>query len=441
MYVQKVRIENVRGFSLVDLDLTRPDGSFSGWTVLAGRNGSGKSTFLKAVALAVAGFEAAQKLRETYSDWIRTGQTLGNVTVWLPRPETPDDPTITARLTWQQISAPEIGSDVNRLVGRPEPLLSGFSDLMPSFGPGLPLDKSLFLVGYGPYRRLSGHASDVQRLMAGPGTIAGLVSLFREEASLVECVQWLREIYLRRLELRPGAAELEQAVLRLLNDGLLPGNVKVEEIDSNGLWVNQNGVRLSLDGLSDGYRTMAALVMDIVRHLHRTFGELRIEPATDGEGSFERVLHPGIVLIDEVDLHLHVSWQKRIGFWLKRHFPEIQFIVTTHSPFVCQAADPKGLIRLPASGEDRLVEHVSEELYYTVVNGSADDAVLTELFGLDSPYSQRSEKLREDVAQLEAKLQTGTATKKDEQTLDELSSQLPQTPTAAIEQALRKLTA
>lgn len=302
-------------------------------------------------------------------------------------------------------------------------------------------EKGWFLAAYGPYRRLSGHATDAQRLMAGPDRVARVVSLFREDSSLVECVQWLREIYLLRLEGKPGAAELEKAVLALLNDGLLPGSLYVEGIDSEALWVNQSGVRLSLDELSDGYRTTAALVMDLVRHLYRSFGELRIESAVDGEGRYQRIPLAGVVLIDEVELHLHVSWQKRIGFWLKRHFPNIQFIVTTHSPFVCQAADLRGLIRLPAPGEDRQVEHVSEDLYNTVVNGSADDAVLTELFGLDTPYSAESEKLRDEVARIEAGLQTGDATTQDEQRLEELRSRLPQTPGANIEQLLRKLTA
>ena len=277
--------------------------------------------------------------------------------------------------------------------------------------------------------------------MAGPDRVARVVSLFREDSSLVECVQWLREIYLLRLEGKPGAAELEQAVLSLLNDGLLPGGLQVEGIDSEALWVSQCGVRLPLDELSDGYRTVAALVMDLVRHLHRCFGEPRIESAADSEGIYQRVLHHGIVLIDEVELHLHISWQKRIGFWLKRHFPNIQFIVTTHSPFVCQAADPRGLIRLPAPGEDRPVEHVPEDLYYTVVNGSPDEAVLTELFGLESPYSEKSEQLREDVAHLEAKLQLGKARPSDIEKLTDLRSRLPQTPSTAVEQVLRKLAA
>ena len=60
--------------------------------------------------------------------------------------------------------------------------------------------------------------------------------------------------------------------------------------------------------------------------------------------------YEGVILIDEIDAHLHPAWQKRIGFWLKAHFPNIQFIVTTHSPFICQAAD---IIRGTASAEDQ----------------------------------------------------------------------------------------
>jgi predicted ATP-binding protein involved in virulence len=173
--------------------------------------------------------------------------------------------------------------------------------------------------------------------------------------------------------------------------------------------------------------------------MDRHTGLLDIETEEDDLGSYQRIPHAGVVLIDEVDLHLHVSWQKRIGFWLKRHFPNVQFIVTTHSPFVCQAADARGLIRLPAPGENRPAEHVSEALYNTVVNGSPDDAVLTELFGLETPYSEESERLRERVAQLEALLQSGKGEEQDREELEELRSRLPQNLPTDVEQALRKL--
>ena len=61
---------------------------------------------------------------------------------------------------------------------------------------------------------------------------------------------------------------------------------------------------------------------------------------------------PGVVIIDEIDAHLHVSWQRRIGSWLTSHFPNIQFIVTTHSPYICRSADLGALIRLPGVDEE-----------------------------------------------------------------------------------------
>jgi energy-coupling factor transporter ATP-binding protein EcfA2 len=410
VYIRRVTIQNVRGFRELDLDFTRPDGSFAGWTVLAGRNGSGKSSFLKILAVAAVGASGARALGTSIFSWMRQGSDLGLIEVELGM-----HPACTLRIDFKKDFV---------TVERP------FLEYQPGRDPW-------FLAGYGPYRRLTGSTADQSSAL--PKDLGRLVTLFREDASLLESVSWLREIHYRHLDGKPGFGQLSQKVLSLLNDGLLPDGVRVEKVDSDGLWVHQKGVRLSLLELSDGYRTTAALVMDLVRNLYEHYGALRIRQTKDPKGEYLCVLHKGVVLIDEIDLHLHISWQKRIGFWLKRHFPNIQFIVTTHSPFVCQAADPKGLIRLPAPGEDRSAEHVSEELYNTVVNGSLDEAVLTELFGLETPYSEPAEKLRERVAHLEARLQTGKATKAEKREWEELSSRLPQTPSTAVEQALRKL--
>ncbi len=77
--------------------------------------------------------------------------------------------------------------------------------------------------------------------------------------------------------------------------------------------------------MSDGCPTVTALVTDIVRQIFRTYDEWILW--TDDKGL--RVHTTGVVLIDQIDAHLHVSWQKRIGPWLLEHFPNIQFIVTT----------------------------------------------------------------------------------------------------------------
>jgi energy-coupling factor transporter ATP-binding protein EcfA2 len=90
VYVRRVLIENVKSFGAAGggsdvaprgLDLQRPDGTYEGWTVLAGRNGSGKSTFLQAIALALAGPEAARTLSESWASWIRHGESWGRVAV------------------------------------------------------------------------------------------------------------------------------------------------------------------------------------------------------------------------------------------------------------------------------------------------------------------------------------------------------------------------
>ncbi len=287
------------------------------------------------------------------------------------------------------------------------------------------------VAGYGPFRRLSSAASDAQRLMLGAGHISRLVSLFREDASLSESVRWLQEIYLRRLEKREGSQELEDLVLELLDDGLLPSEVRVKKVDSDGLWVEHQGVLLPLNQLSDGYRTVAALVLDIVRHLSDAYGTLESHRSDSGLS----LPYPGVVLIDEIDAHLHVSWQQVIGFWLKTRFPQIQFIVSTHSPFVCQAADAQGLIRLPAPGEQAVAEHVDSELFLRVVNGTADEATLTDLFGLEQTHSKQSEELRRSVAVLEAKILRGDATKADQNSYDQLQLQLPRSSLTSVDRA------
>ena len=157
---------------------------------------------------------------------------------------------------------------------------------------------------------------------------------------MTQGVQWLIDKHLRSLEGKKWARELGQAAIQVLANGLLPSDYEVSEVDSDGLWVVHRGHRFALPEMSDGYRSVAALVVDLIKQVHDCYGDLHFEVH---EG-VPVVTAPGVVIIDEVDAHLHLSWQRRIGTWLKGHFPNIQFIVTTHSPYICHAADPGGLI-------------------------------------------------------------------------------------------------
>jgi len=448
MHIHKIEIENVRGFEMVELDLDRDPGRFrhAGWTVVAGRNGTGKTSLLKAIALALAGPARARSLQESFAGWIRSESSKAEMRVWL-RGGPGDEPR--SNNFW-------VGLKLTRQASQSEPTLT-VADVLKDWpdnlskaenGPwkGHPSDAEngpwndnpvgWFLAAYGPFRRLSGHAQDALRLMAGPPRFSRVVSLFREDASLVMTIEWLRNIYLRRLENKPGATQLEANVLKLLNHGRLLDDTQIERIDSEALWTRRNGTVLPLQDLGEGYRAVTTLVLDIVKQLHDCYGRLDI--AIDGTDGVPKVQHEGVVLIDEVDAHLHIEWQKRIGFWLKEHFPNIQFIVTTHSPFICQAADPKGLIRLPAPGSGERAGHVSDEDFKIIVNGGADDAAFTALFGIEHTHSDPAEERKVRVAQIEAKIIRGESTPEERAELERLLAELPDTGAAIVERVARK---
>lgn len=405
MHVSRLRVSGVRGFygdRAVDLDLTRPDGSLAGWTVLAGRNASGKSTLLQALALALAGPRSTAFLPSP-ADWmsnkVRQGEIIADMQM-----TSPDE------------SEPQFVGQVELSFRRP-----GLSEEdEPDFlGSGVDTSvRGTFYAGYGPFRHLGGTKS---RGGARASKLAQQVaSLFDETIPLAEAVDWLIEQHLFQLEGRAGAADLLNLMMDLLSDGLLPDGFKVRRIDSSGLWVRNNGIEFPLREMSDGYRSVTALVADIVRQMWSAYRGLELSwqegtPVLD---------YPGVVLIDEIDAHLHVSWQKKIGIWLKKHFPQIQFIVTTHSPYICQSADPGGLISLPGPRENRPPKVVDEDLYNRVVYGSGDDAILTELFGVDTPYSPEAEKLRDRLGDLEVKIADGEASAEEKDEYHSLSKTL-----------------
>ncbi|MET1071386.1 MAG: AAA family ATPase [Umezawaea sp.] len=431
MHISRVRLRNIKGFHgarEVDIELRAP-----GWTVIAGRNGSGKTTLLRAIALAITGPTVANTLVSDFENWISAGSRTADAEVLLTHDDTADrladslfsHEPLQAVLRW---TAPHDTTPFNGV--QPE-LASVDHNASMSDGPWDRNPNGWFCAAYGPFRRLAGGAGDVQRLMVRPGPVARLATLFQEDASLAEGVSWLIRQHLRALEGQEGAEELKRTALALLGDGLLPDHYRIDHVDSEGLWIVVGEHRFPLREMSDGYRTVVALVVDLLKQIHQTYGSLK----TDGLA----VLAPGVVIIDEVDAHLHVSWQKRIGGWLKEHFPDIQFIVTTHSPYVCQAADPGGLIRLPGPTEDEPPRVVDQDLYERIVYGSGDDAILSELFGLDSPYSEEAERLRAELVDLEVAVISGTATAQAISRYDELKNVLTSSPVARSREVQTRL--
>ncbi|MEU1495377.1 AAA family ATPase [Streptomyces sp. NPDC005776] len=451
MYVSHLFVADIKAFPrsrMVDLKLTRPDGSHAGWTVLAGRNGAGKTTLLRALALALSGPGVARSLVPDFDNWVTRGASEGSVEVEIARNADfdrfthgrPPNGAFWAGLKWKARNDGSSDSRHSHRRGtRPSLEEIRYTDAQSSAakrGPWSDNPVGWFCAAYGPFRRMAGGSGEVQRLMLASGPVARQASLFHEDASLAEGVTWLIEQHLRALEGRDGATALKAAALSILRDGLLPDGYHIEDVDSEGLWVERDGHRFPLREMSDGFRTVAALVVDILKQIYDAFGDLTLE-AIEDETVFNEA--PGIVIIDEIDAHLHVSWQRRIGPWLTSHFPNVQFIVTTHSPYICQAADPGGLIRLPGVNEDAAPEVVSEDLYERVVYGSGDDAVLSDLFGLDTPYSEQAERARAEFVALESKVYDGDTSPDTVERYQELKHLLSSSPAARVQEVSAQL--
>lgn len=112
-------------------------------------------------------------------------------------------------------------------------------------------------------------------------------------------------------------------------------------------------------------------------------------------------------MIDEIDAHLHPEWQREIGFWLTRHFPKIQFLVTTHSPIICQAADKNGLFVLPEPGSGDEPRALPDDEYRKIISSRPDTILLTSAFNLQNTRSPRAVEGRADYAKLMAKQRAG----------------------------------
>ncbi len=401
MYIQRVYLKNLKGFRELDFKFRRPDGSHAGWTVLTGDNGSGKTALLKAIALALVGPDVARALQPNLNDWIREGSEEAEIAVQLVVHEM--DRFVTGgrrpeRAVWSELDL--------QLNGGPEVSLKPADRRRgakkgPLNGPWAENAAGWFAVGYGPFRRLYGASPEAQRLMSGPSRVSRFATMFKEDATLLECELWLKDLNYRKLEARRREARVLEQTVSLLNDDFLRNGIRVERIDSDGLWLRDAGdTTLPLSEMSEGYRAALALMIDIMRHVVKMYPEADLAASQNGHLT---VPHEGVVLIDEIDAHLHPEWQRKIGYWLKTRFPNMQFIVSSHSALVCQAADPGGIFHLPAPGSDQKPFKLSDEDFQKIKRSKADEVLLSPAFEMTHTRSPEAVDARRKYARLKAK--------------------------------------
>ena len=422
MYIHAVSLRNIRGFEKLDFKLARPNGKYAGWTVFTGDNGSGKSTLLKAIAVCLTGKDTARALQPSFHRWIRQGALGGESSIQIEIIRSEEDeragqspPPVKpfpAKLALQN------GGRETTLCA---PIPSGKTKVskVPDRTIWASDSKGWFSCGYGPFRRVFGASSEATQIMVAAST-ARFATMFQEAASLSEADRWLRDLNHKQLENKQSEGEQLEILLEILKDDLMPNQITVKRVDSDGLWLtDRNGVELAWSEMSDGYRAALALLTDIVRHLIHAYGVAGLtDRDSDGRLFIKR---SGVVLIDEIDAHLHPEWQMQIGFWLKRHFPNIQFLVTTHSPIICQAADENGLFVLPEPGSSAEPHALSDEDYRKVIASRPDTILLTEAFGLQNTRSPKAVEGRAEYARLQAKKRaTGKLTNEEQRRAQQL---------------------
>ncbi|MCK5355271.1 MAG: AAA family ATPase [Methyloprofundus sp.] len=171
----------------------------------------------------------------------------------------------------------------------------------------------------------------------------------------------------------PELQAIRLAIQQLMDNffdprGAYPAGIKVD-------WFDDGKVKeLRIEQLSDGYRTTLAMGMDIAARMAEANPDAKDPLATEG-----------VVLIDEVDLHLHPGWQQHILTDLMRTFPNVQFIVSTHSPQVISSVKPECLRVIDwQGGLPRLLPVDFSE-------GAEAQQVLLDVLGLKSPRPEQLE--------------------------------------------------
>lgn len=445
MYIKKVEIKNVRAIRDFSMEFAKP----AGWHVLIGDNGSGKSTIIRSIALALVGRTQVQGLRANWNEWISQDSKELNILLGLevndkfdnfdPRPT---DSLIDTSLIKISLPPDFVGERQFRVVPAVNILRGdkGFTSIWRS-GDGRmedhiaePVEQikfGYFSVAYGPYRRFEGGNRQWDELFSNPSfdRLAAHLSVFGEDVALTKTIDWLVGLYNISNDPSLDAERSEsKSVLEnltsLLNDedkesDFLPHNTKLQSINSKGVFFTDgNGVTIAVNQMSDGYRSILSLTFELIRQLVRVYGtELVFKNIATGKMFIDL---PGVVLVDEIDAHLHPTWQTRIGQWFAKYFPQLQFIVTTHSPLVCRACERGSIWRLAAPGSEEKSGEITGTERDRLIFGNVLDAYGTEVFGANVTINPESVEKKEELVELNKKKMAGVIRPEEATQLEQL---------------------
>jgi energy-coupling factor transporter ATP-binding protein EcfA2 len=385
LLIAKVEIVNIRCFQSLIVDF-EADKEPIRWAMILGDNAVGKTTLLRSIALGLCNeSDAVALMKSVPGDFVRKGAEEGYIKIHLREDKNAKRPkkyTITTTISQKSEGAPEIV----RQETEPEANFP-WADI--------------FVCGYGAYRASQAQASYEQYKV-----MDAVRSLFDPQVSL----QNPEIVLLRRdPEVR---SQLEQKLLSILMLDLPDCEINYTKrgIELDGPWG-----RLPFQVLSDGYRSTTQWVLDFMGWLiqaERLIGNPDIG---------------GILLIDEIEQHLHPRWQRYIVQRLRKQFPKTQIIASTHTPLAASGmvdVDQSVLLKLeqrsgethPAGNREIDLRVIDKQL---LAGKRADQVLASEAFGLVTTRNLGSEDQIDRYTELLGKT---TRSDQEEAELQELRS-------------------
>ncbi|MDW9593546.1 AAA family ATPase [Sinorhizobium meliloti] len=352
--IGRVRLVNIGPFEDLNLTLAPPESADTpAWSVIFGGNGVGKSTILRAIALAFAGNDTAAL--KAGARLLREGASEGRIEVQLG--------TQVLRTSLVRDRTTVLISSLQETpLGLGTALVLGFPALRGARSPS----------PAGPKPRVEPRDPDPADLLA---LIAGDV-----DGRLADFKQWLVNVLVNAHDKHPRAIEMRDLLDSLISE-LVPGHIEglAPIDDSFVIRVRTPEGLVPFDELSQG---MASVFNWVGLLAQRLFSVCELSPMPSNE--------PAIVLLDEIDAHLHPDWQRRLVELTKRHFPGLQLIATSHSALLAGALRGNETRVLERDPQDKKVSlfRYPIDLY----GRRAQDILTSPVFGLESDRNPELER-------------------------------------------------